>query len=70
MKSVFVILVFRKRLIGLHRLKEKILEHFPQAQEQSDEKNKFLVFEQVCNKCLDRPQAAIMKVKLYYLQRL
>ena len=44
MKSVSKTLALRKRLIDLD--KEKILEYFPQAQEQSDGKNKILVFEQ------------------------
>ena len=42
MKTVSKSLVFRKRVIEL----EKILEYFPQAQEQSNDKNKILVFEQ------------------------
>ena len=35
-----------QREINRGRLKEKILQNFPQAQEQSDGKNKVLVFEQ------------------------
>jgi len=35
-----------QREINRSRLKEKILQNFPQAQEQSDGKNKVLVFEQ------------------------
>ena len=43
MKSVFCDLGVQKE-INRTRLKEKIFEHFPQAQEQSDDKNIVLVF--------------------------